>query len=79
MKPRSAPIPKAVEARVLRVASRLKKPRGVVLREAMDEYGARHNPEAVTAAMNRVADAVDMRPDPGLGGAARRILERTEW
>jgi hypothetical protein len=51
---------------------------GRVLRDAIDEYVARHHSEAVTEAMNRVAELVDTRPDPGVAGAARRALERTE-
>jgi hypothetical protein len=57
----------------------LRKPRGVVLREAIEEYAARHEPEAVTQAMNRVVAVLDTRLDPGLAAASRRVLERTEW
>ena len=78
MKPSSG-IPKALEARVARVARRLRKPARLVLREAIEEYVVRHDPEAVTDAMNRVAEAIDTRPDPVLAGAARSILEHTEW
>jgi len=49
------------------------------LSEAIEEYVVRHDPEAVTDAMNRVAEAVDTRPDPALAGTARSILEHTEW
>ena len=77
---KSAPaIPKALEAKVARVARRLKKAPRLVLRDAIDEYVARHDPEAVTQAMNRVAELVDTRSQPGVAGAARRILEQTEW
>ncbi len=72
-------LPRVVEARVTRVARRLRKPRGVVLREAIEEYAARHEPEAVTQAMNRVVAVLDTRLDPGLAAASRRVLERTEW
>lgn len=78
MKPASG-ISKTLEAKVARVARRLRKAPRLVLKEAIDEYVARHDPEAVTEAMNRVAELVDTRPDPGIVGAARRILERTEW
>ena len=61
------------------MARRLRKPRGVVLREAIEEYAARHEPEAVTEAMNRVAAVLDTRLDPGVAAASRRVLERTEW
>jgi hypothetical protein len=77
---KSAPaIPKGLVAKVARIARRLRKTPRLVLREALDEYVARHDPEAVTEAMNRLAELVDTRPDPGVAGAAGRILERTEW
>ena len=75
----SSSLPKSLGVKVAGVARRLGKPQRTVLREATDEYAARHSAEAVTAAMNRVADLIDTRPDPGLTSAARRILERTEW
>jgi len=78
MKPTPA-IPKTLEATVARVARRLRKAPRLVLKEAIEEYVARHDPEAVTQAMNRVTELVDTRPDPGVAGAARRILEHTEW
>jgi len=79
MKRRAPALPRAIEARVTRVARRLRKPRGVVLKEAIEEYAARHDPDSVTEAMNRVAAVVDTRLDRGLAAASRRILERTEW
>ena len=75
----SSLIPKALEARVARVARRLRKPTRLVLREAIEEYVVRHDAEAVTDAMNRIAEAIDTRPDPALAGVARSVLERTEW
>jgi len=72
-------LPKALEAMVARVARRLRKAPRLVLRDAIDEYVARHDPEAVTQAMNRVAELLDTRSEPGVAGAARRILEHTEW
>ncbi|HXY38947.1 MAG TPA: hypothetical protein VEQ10_04710 [Vicinamibacteria bacterium] len=79
MKPRSSSLPKPLEVKVSRVARRLRKPARRVLAEAIDEYVARHDPAAVTEAMNRVADAIDTRPDPALAWAARSVLESTEW
>jgi hypothetical protein len=72
-------LPKPLEIKVARVARRLRKPTRRVLADAIDEYVARHDPIAVTEAMNRVVDAVDTRPDPVLATAARSILESTEW
>jgi predicted transcriptional regulator len=79
MKHQTGALPRVIEARVTRVARRLRKPRGVVLREAIEEYAARHEPGAVTEAMNRVAAVLDTRLDPGMAAASRRVLERTEW
>ena len=61
------------------MARQLRKAPRLALKEAIDESVARHDPEAVTKAINRVADLVDTRPDPGVAGATGRILERTEW
>ncbi len=47
---------------------------------ALAEYLARHEPDAVTEAMNRVVDLVDDDATREfVGAAARRILQRTDW
>lgn len=60
-------------------ARRAKKSRSQVYAEAIAEYLARHAPDEVTEAMNRVADQLDASPDAFATVAARRVLERTEW
>jgi predicted transcriptional regulator len=72
-------LPKRLEIKVTGVARRLRKPAQRVLAEAIEEYVARHDPAAITEAMNRVADAIDTRPGPPLASAAKGILESTEW
>ena len=62
-----------------RLARRLKKSRSELYREALAEYVARHDSEAITEAMNRVADQIETAPEPPLAEASRRNLERTEW
>ncbi len=62
-----------------RLAHRLKKSRSQIYREALMEYLSRHDPEAITEAMDRVCDRVDSRPDPAVAAAARRVLMRSEW
>jgi len=47
--------------------------------DALSDYVARHAPEEVTEAMNRVCDALGNPKDEFVATAARRILERTEW
>jgi predicted transcriptional regulator len=72
-------LPDDVFTQADRLAKRLGKSRSQVYREAVTEFIARHDPEAVTDAMNRVAEQVDPRPDSFSATAARRVLSRTEW
>ena len=72
-------IPDAVYSEAERLSRRLRKSRSQIYTEAVTEYIARHDPEAVTEAMNRICDVVDTRPDLALTAAARRTLEAVEW
>ena len=72
-------IPDKVYSEAERLSRRLKKSRSQVYTEAVTEYIARHDPDAVTEAMNRVCENVDTRPDPAFANAARRTLEAVEW
>jgi len=72
-------IPDEVYAGAERLARRLRKSRSQLYAEAVAEYLSRHDPEAITEAMNRVCDDVGLQADPAVSAAARRILERTEW
>lgn len=47
--------------------------------EALTEYLARHSPDEVTEAMNRVIDRLPKSSDRFLTLAAKRALERVEW
>ena len=60
-------------------AQRAQKSRSQLYAEALAEYLARHAPDEVTEAMNRVVDEVAAEPDAFTRAAARRVLERTEW
>jgi metal-responsive CopG/Arc/MetJ family transcriptional regulator len=62
-----------------RLARRSRKSRSQLFSDAVREYVARHAPEDVTEAMDRVCADVGTAPDPFTSAAARRILERTEW
>jgi metal-responsive CopG/Arc/MetJ family transcriptional regulator len=63
-----------------RHAKRLRKSRSQLYAEALAEYLARHAPDDVTEAMNRVVERLgEPEPQPFLRGAARRVFERTEW
>jgi len=72
-------IPDEVYAGAEQLARKLRKSRSQLYAEAVAEYLARHDPEAITEAMNRVCEQVGAQGDPGVSAAARRILERTEW
>lgn len=72
-------IPDDVFANAERLARKLRKSRSQLYAEAVAEYLTRHDPEAITEAMNRVCEQVGPQSDPGVSAAARRILERTEW
>jgi hypothetical protein len=62
-----------------RLARRLKKSRSQLYRQAVAEYLARHDPDAVTSAMDKVVGQIKPRSDRFVSVAARRILHRTEW
>lgn len=72
-------IPDAIFAKAEKLARRLKKSRSALYRQAIAEYLARHDPDAVTEAMDRVAESIDTRPDGFSSAAARRVMKRTEW
>jgi metal-responsive CopG/Arc/MetJ family transcriptional regulator len=63
-----------------RHAKRAQKSRSQLFAEALAEYLARHAPDEVTEAMNRVIEQLDERdPDRFLVAAGRRAFERSEW
>jgi metal-responsive CopG/Arc/MetJ family transcriptional regulator len=62
-----------------RLAHRTNKSRSQLFSEAVREYIARHAPEEVTEAMDRVCADVDPGADDFVSVAAGRILERSEW
>ena len=62
-----------------RLARRTKKSRSQLFSEAVKEYVARHAPEEVTEAMDRVLAELGDQSDGFAATAARRIIERSEW
>jgi Ribbon-helix-helix protein, copG family len=75
-------IPDEVFLGAERLARRTKKSRSQLFSDAVREYVARHSPDDVTAAMDSVCaelTGADIRSDPFVSSATRRILERTEW
>ncbi len=72
-------IPDEVFSRIERLARRARRSRSEVYSAALVEYAARHAPDEVTEAMNRVCGQVDDQCDGFVGLAAQRVLEHTEW
>jgi len=72
-------IPDEVFEQVEKLAKRTKKSRSRLFTDALREYVARHSPDEITEAMNRVIDDVGDEPEPFVSAAARRILKRVEW
>jgi len=62
-----------------RLARRTKKSRSRLYGDAVKKYLARHAPDEITEAMNRVCAEVDEPTDKFVSAAGRRILKRTEW
>jgi metal-responsive CopG/Arc/MetJ family transcriptional regulator len=61
------------------LAKRLKMSRSQLYSRALSEYVARHAPDAVTEALDRVIAEIAVEPDEFASTASRRVLERTEW
>jgi len=72
-------LPDGIFREAERLAKRLKKSRSELYQEAVAEYVARHEPEAITEAMNDVAAQMDTGLDSFSSNAARQVLERSEW
>jgi metal-responsive CopG/Arc/MetJ family transcriptional regulator len=72
-------IPDDVFQEAERLVSELKISRSQVYSRALREFVARHAPDHVTDAMNRVVDAVGPETDPFSQEASRRVLEGVEW
>ena len=72
-------IPDEVFAKAERLARRSKRSRSALFSAALSEYVARHAPDEVTEAMNRVCAAVNEPTDRLVAAASRRVLERSEW
>jgi metal-responsive CopG/Arc/MetJ family transcriptional regulator len=62
-----------------RLRRQSRKSRSELFSDAMREYVARHAPDDVTDAMNRVCAKVGDAKDQFVSTVARRVLECTEW
>jgi metal-responsive CopG/Arc/MetJ family transcriptional regulator len=72
-------IPEEVFKQAERLARRTRKSRSRLFSDALKEYVARHAPEEVTEAMDRVCAELGDQRDKFVSLASRRVLERSEW
>jgi metal-responsive CopG/Arc/MetJ family transcriptional regulator len=62
-----------------RLAHRTRKSRSQLFSDALREYVARHAPDELTEAMDRVCAEVQTTKDEFVSRAAARVLEKVEW
>jgi len=74
----SVSIPDDLFEKVDRLARRGHRSRSEVYSAALRECVARHSPDEVTEAINRVCAEVEQETD-FVNAAARRLLEKVEW
>jgi metal-responsive CopG/Arc/MetJ family transcriptional regulator len=72
-------IPDEVFEEAERLAAELKTSRSKLYTRAVREYVARHAPDHLIDAMNRVVEEVGSDVDELSQRAARQVLERVEW
>jgi predicted transcriptional regulator len=70
-------VPDKVFGEAERYARFVKQSRSAVYGDALAEYLARHAPEAVIAALNRMPREIEQQEDAFVTAACRRALERT--
>lgn len=61
------------------LARELRISRSQLYSRALQEFVARHAPDRLTEAMNRVIDEVGSEPDEFSQRAAQQVLKRVEW
>ena len=72
-------VPDDIFKDVERLARRARKSRSQVYSDALKEYVARHAPDEITDAMNRVCEQVKGEKDTFVATTSSRVLEQVEW
>ena len=72
-------VPDDVFEEAEQLARRMKRSRSEVYSRALAEYVARHAPDRVTEAMDRVLAEIGEPADQFLRAASRRVLQRSDW
>jgi metal-responsive CopG/Arc/MetJ family transcriptional regulator len=72
-------IPDDVFEEAEHLATRLRTSRSQLYSRALREFVARHSPDQITEAMNRVVEETGGQVDDFTRRASRRVLEEIEW
>jgi len=72
-------IPDDVFEEAERLAAELQTTRSQLYSRALRDFVARHAPDRLTEAMNRVVDEVGNEVDEFSRSASRRVLDQVEW
>jgi metal-responsive CopG/Arc/MetJ family transcriptional regulator len=72
-------VPDDVFQEAEQLARRMKRSRSEVYSRALAEYVARHAPDRVTEAMDRVLTEIGEVADHFVRTASRRVLKRSDW
>ena len=72
-------VPDDVFERAERLARRAGRSRSEVYSSALREYVARHAPDEVTDALDRVVADIREPADPFVAAAGKRLLDSSEW
>jgi metal-responsive CopG/Arc/MetJ family transcriptional regulator len=72
-------IPDDVFKEAERLAAELRMSRSQLYSRALREFVARHSPDQITEAMNRVVEETGTQVDDFTRRASRRVLEQIEW
>ena len=72
-------VPNDVFEEAERLVRQTKRSRSELYTLALTEYLARHAPDRITEAMDRVVSEVGEEVDEFVAEASRRILSRVEW
>jgi len=72
-------LPKDVFEKAERLAIKARKSRSRIYCEALREYVARHSPDDVTDALNRVTEQIGQTEDRFVTLASSKALARVEW
>lgn len=75
----SVSIPDELFERAERLAQRSRRSRSELYAATLGEYVARHSPDEVTDAMNRVCEQVGEDKDAFVTAASLRTHDRIEW